>query len=83
MVGLTVTDGIRDPDGSASDATVVVRRSRVRLTGNRLIGKPGGSSVVPTFLAGIIGVAGREGADVDLVDGRDHTKFPGRCRPLS
>lgn len=83
MVGLTVTDGTRDPDGSASDAAVVVQRSRVRRTGNRLNGRPGGPGPAPTVLVGNSGAAGRVSADVDLVDaGIIRNSRPGVAPPL-
>ena len=42
LEGLTITDGVRDEDGAASDAAVVVRDSRVKIRGNRIEigGKP-------------------------------------------
>ncbi|MBD3331314.1 hypothetical protein GF356_00570 [candidate division GN15 bacterium] len=60
---LTVTDGRRDPDGRATDAGIVVRRSRVliedcQISGNR--------HRLDTVVVGIGGVFGREGADIEL-----------------
>lgn len=68
LEGVTITDGIRDPDGHATDAAVVVKRSRVRLIGNRIVDNLGDSTEVQRLVVGIMGVAGREGAELTLVD---------------
>ncbi len=62
--GVTVTDGRRDPDGRATDAAVVVRSSSVALRDCRLRDNVGDSATVADVVVGIMGVAGREGADL-------------------
>lgn len=37
LEGVTVTDGVRDADPAATDAALVIKRSRVRVSGNRFI----------------------------------------------
>lgn len=64
--GVTVTDGIRDPDGRATDAGVVVRDSKVTVERCRLRDNVGDSSVVAETVVGVAGVAGREGAELVL-----------------
>lgn len=68
--GVTITDGIRDPDGRATDAGVVVRDSRVTVERCRIRDNVGDSSTVAETVVGIAGVAGREGAELTLMDCR-------------
>lgn len=90
LEGVTVTDGARDPDANATDAAVVVKRSRVRIAGNRLVDNIGdsgpgailapldsaaadsaaaaGPSLIRRIVVGVMGVAGREGAELTLLD---------------
>ncbi len=63
LSGLTVTDGVRDRDGNATDAAIVVRSSSVVIEDCVLRDNIGDSAVVAQTVVGIIGVAGREGAD--------------------
>jgi hypothetical protein len=70
---LTITGGVRDDDGNATDAAIVVRRSRVtieRVDIRDNKDRSGDSTVV----VGIGGIFGREGAeltirDCDIIDG--------------
>jgi hypothetical protein len=64
LTALTVTGGIRDPDGQATDAAVVVRRSQVTLTDCLIRDNVGDSTVVAATVVGIMGICGREGADL-------------------
>jgi len=64
--GITVTDGVRDPDGRATDAGVVVRDSGVTLADCIIRDNLGDSAVVHSVVVGIAGVAVREGADVTV-----------------
>lgn len=59
---LTVTDGVRDPDGRATDAGVVVRRGRVTLSNCVIRDNLGDSAVVHAqgVVVGVMGVAVRE-----------------------
>lgn len=58
---LAVTGGRRDTDGNATDAAVVVRRSRVLLEDLHLRDN---ADRAPGVIVGIAGVAGREGAEI-------------------
>ncbi|MEW5741310.1 MAG: right-handed parallel beta-helix repeat-containing protein [Myxococcota bacterium] len=68
LSGVTVTGGVRDPDGAAADGAVVVRRSRLTLQAVSLADNsgllPGGG------YPGIAGLMLREGADVLVMDSR-------------
>ena len=59
---LALTGGVRDPDGRATDAAVVVRRSRAAIRGCRIADNIGDPAIIDSVVVGIIGVAGREGA---------------------
>jgi len=59
-----VTDGVRDPDGNATDAAVVVRNSRVTIRDCRIVDNVGDPGIVDEVVVGIIGIAGREGARI-------------------
>lgn len=62
---LTITGGVRDRDGNATDAGIVVRRSRVLIEQVDIrdnVNRSSDSSVV----VGIGGVVGREGADITV-----------------
>lgn len=57
---VTVTDGIRDEDGRATDAGVVIRDGRVTLSECVVRDNLGDSAVVHSVVVGIAGVAVRE-----------------------
>ncbi len=59
--GLTITGGRRDPDGAATDAGVVARRSTVTLTGIEIVDNTDRADDV---VVGVGGVMGREGAEL-------------------
>jgi hypothetical protein len=63
--GLTITGGRRDPDGAATDAGVVARRSTVTLTGLEIVDNTDRADDV---VVGIGGVMGREGAELFVTD---------------
>jgi cyclophilin family peptidyl-prolyl cis-trans isomerase/HEAT repeat protein len=63
---VTVTGGVRSPDGRATDAAVVVRRSTVTLEACVLRDNVGDSAVVATTVVGIAGIAVREGGDATV-----------------
>ena len=67
LSNLTITGGKRDDDGDATDAGVVVRRSRVHLNGIDIRGNTDRSSD-STVAVGIGGVFGREGAEICVTD---------------
>lgn len=60
---LAVTAGKRDLDGRATDGSIVVRRSRVRLENLHLRDNNDRAADV---VVGIAGLVGREGAEIDL-----------------
>ena len=66
LVGVTITGGVRDPDGRATDAAVVVRNSDVVLRDCVLADNIGDSAVVRSVTVGIAGIAGRENSLVDV-----------------
>jgi hypothetical protein len=61
---LTVTGGVRDPDGAATDAGVVARRSTVTLSGLAIRDNTDRAEDV---VVGIGGVMGREGAELFVI----------------
>jgi len=65
MQGITVTGGSRDPDGNATDAGIVVRRSSVTV---RECGITDNTSRIDTVVVGIGGIFGREGAELYIID---------------
>src|SRR4030095_12328902 len=59
--GVTITGGVRDPDGWATDAGILVRRATATIRAVRVRDLIGDSTVVDSTVVGIIGIAGREG----------------------
>jgi len=59
---VSVTGGVRDEDGRATDAAIVVRDATVRIAGNRIFDNIGDSTVVAKTVVGIMGICGRENA---------------------
>jgi len=68
--GVVVTGGARDTSGLATDAAVVVQRSSVLIEDCVLRDNLGDPEIVRRTVAGIIGVAGREGARVTVSSSR-------------
>jgi len=66
--GVNVTGGARDEDGKATDAAIVARNSVVRIAGCRIHDNIGDPATVRGTVAGVIGVAGREGAGLLIED---------------
>ncbi len=66
---LTITGGKRDDDGNATDAAIVVRRSRVIIEQVDIRDNTDRSSD-SSVVVGIGGVFGREGAEITLRDSR-------------
>jgi hypothetical protein len=58
---LTITGGVRDPDGNATDAGIVVKHGRVTIEGCRIIDN---AHRIDTVVVGIGGIMGREGASL-------------------
>jgi hypothetical protein len=67
LKNVTITGGRRDPDGMATDAAVVARRSRVTVVGCDISHN---TSRIDTVVVGIGGVFGREGAEL-FISGND------------
>jgi len=63
---LSVTGGVRDPDGRATDAAIVVRDGTAIIRGSRIFDNIGDSTVVALTIVGIAGVCGREGARISV-----------------
>lgn len=68
LSGVTVTGGARDTCGLATDAAIVVRRSRLAIERCRIAGNLGDSATVARTVVGIMGVCGREGAEIRMRD---------------
>ncbi|MDZ4672846.1 MAG: right-handed parallel beta-helix repeat-containing protein [Gemmatimonadota bacterium] len=66
LSGITVTGGVRDPDGQATNGAVVVRRSTATIESCSIRDNIGDSAVVAQTVVGISGVVGREGANFTL-----------------
>jgi parallel beta-helix repeat protein len=64
---VTITGGVRDTAGAATDAAIVVKNSTVVVRNNRIVGNIGDSSVVRNTVVGVMGIAGREGARMTIV----------------
>lgn len=60
---LTITGGIRDLDGNATDAAIVVRRGRVSLSNLTIRDN---TSRAESVVVGVGGVMGREGSELDI-----------------
>ena len=65
LANLTVTGGVRDGDGNATDAAVVVRNSRVTIE-NCNLSDNANRHLDSTVIVGIGGIFGREGADITV-----------------
>jgi len=70
LESLTVTGGARDTSGMASDAAVVVKGGRVRIAGVEIRDNLGDSTTVKRTVVGIMGVTGRDGAELTVRDCR-------------
>lgn len=69
---LTITGGARDPDPNATDAAVVVQDGAVRIEDCFITDNIGDSTLLATNIVGIIGIAGREGADLTIRRNKIH-----------
>jgi parallel beta-helix repeat protein len=65
---LSVTGGIRDPDGNATDAAIVVKNSAVTIRNNFIYGNIGDSAIVVKNIVGVMGICGRENSDLTITD---------------
>jgi hypothetical protein len=64
LEGVTVTGGVRDPDGRATDGGVVVKDGRVELLRCVIRDNIGDSATVAGTVVGIAGMVGREGSHI-------------------
>jgi hypothetical protein len=64
---LTISGGERDRDPNATDAAIVVKNSELTVRDNRIVENLGDSAVVAEGIVGIIGICGREGADITII----------------
>ena len=62
---LTITGGIRDPDGNATDAGIVVKNSRITIKNVRIINN---TNRVDTVVVGVGGIFGREGGELFIIN---------------
>jgi hypothetical protein len=69
LFDLSITGGVRDQDGAATDAGLVVRRSSVEIARCEIHDNQGDFSVT---IAGVGGIMGREGAIIKAHDNRIH-----------
>jgi hypothetical protein len=67
---VTITGGERDTCGAATDAAVVVKRSSLVIQGCTIRDNLGDSTTVAGTVAGIMGIACREGSQVEVRNNR-------------
>ena len=67
LVDLQITGGARDSDPNATSAAVVVKQGKVIIERCLIRDNIGDSALVVANVVGIIGIAGREGADLTIV----------------
>lgn len=63
---LSITGGIRDTAGAATDAAIVVKHSNALIQNNRIYDNIGDSAIVSKVVVGIMGIAGREGSKMEI-----------------
>lgn len=69
---LTISEGVRDRDGRATDGAVVVRNSRVVIRHCTLGPNPVPAKLLRETIVGICGLVGREGAELFVSHTRIH-----------
>lgn len=67
---LSVTGGSRDVDGRATDAAIVVKAGALRISDCRIFDNIGDSTLVATNIVGVMGICGREGAQLTIEGSR-------------
>ena len=70
LENLIITGGARDKDPRASSAAVIVRNSNVRIVDNLIRDNIGDSAIVVDNIVGVLGIAGREGARMEIINNR-------------
>jgi hypothetical protein len=68
ITGLTITGGVRGPDGKATEAAIVLRETALEATGILIDDYDDLSEADPDPVVGLIGIAVREGGDLLLED---------------
>lgn len=63
---LSITGGVRDTAGNATDAAIVVKHGNALIRNNRIFDNIGDSALVSRLVVGIMGIAGREGAAMEI-----------------
>lgn len=67
---LVLTGGTRSEDGNATDGAIVVRNSTVRIENNTIRDNLGDPEVVRRTVSGVMGIVGREGSNLTIVNNR-------------
>lgn len=70
LKNLRITGGQRDMDGRASDAAIVAKNSKVLIENNIIYDNIGDSALVVQNIVGIMGICGRENAQLTIRDNR-------------
>lgn len=70
ITGLSITGGQRDADGNATNAAIVVKNSSVTISNCTIQDNLGDSAAVAKVVAGVMGIAGREGGYLTIVNNR-------------
>jgi parallel beta-helix repeat protein len=65
VTNLTITGGIRDPDGNATDAAIVAKNSRVTIHAVSIVDN---TNRIESIAVGIGGVFGREGSELIILN---------------
>ncbi len=65
LLNLTITGGVRDLDGNATDGGIVVRNANVELRSLSIVDN---NHRIDSVVVGIAGVVGREGSNIYMID---------------
>ncbi|MCF7920610.1 MAG: right-handed parallel beta-helix repeat-containing protein [Candidatus Cloacimonetes bacterium] len=68
LENITLTEGIRDTSGMASDAAIVVKNSSAFIRNNLITGNQGDSLMIARNISGIMGICGRENSYLEIMD---------------
>ncbi|HEY4613305.1 MAG TPA: right-handed parallel beta-helix repeat-containing protein [Bacteroidota bacterium] len=64
---LSITGGVRDTAGAATDAAIVVKNSLAIIQNNRIFDNIGDSATVANVIVGIMGICGRENSQIYIL----------------
>lgn len=67
---ITITGGVRDTNGNATDAAIVVKNSLAIIRNNAIHGNIGDSATVARTIVGIMGIVGREHSQMSITGNR-------------